>query len=104
MDLSKAFDCVPNDLLLDKLAAYGIDGNLMLYIQFYLLDRKQCVCINNIISEFNRVISRVPQGSIVGPILFSCFINDFYYFINNANVHNFAGGNTLTTLVKMLEP
>ena len=75
----KAFDCVPHDLLLAKLAAYGID-NLILYIHSYLLNRKQCVCFNNILSEFNKVISGVPKGSIVGPILFNCFFNDFYYF------------------------
>ena len=100
MDLSKAFDCVPHDLLLAKIAAYGIDDNLILYIHSYLLNRKQCVCINNILSEFNKVISGVPQGSIVGPILFNCFFNDFYYFIKNANVHNFADDNTLTTFAQ----
>ena len=100
MDLSKAFDCVPHDLLLAKIAAYGIDDNLILYIHSYLLNRKQCVCINNILSEFNKVISGVPQGSVVGPILFNCFFNDFYYFIKNANVHNFADDNTLTTFAQ----
>ena len=100
MDLSKAFDCIPHDLLLAKLAAYGIDDNLILYIHSYLLNRKQCVCINNILSEFNKVISVVPQGYIVGPILFNCFFNDFNYFINNANVHNFTDDNTLTTFAQ----
>ena len=100
MDLSKAFDCVPHDLLLAKLATYGIDDNLILYIHSYLLNRKQCVCINNTLSEFNKVNSGVPQGSIVGPILFNCFFNDFYYFIENAKVHNFADDNTLTTFAQ----
>ena len=53
MGLSKAFDCVPYDLLLGKLADYGIDDNLILYIYSYLWNRKQCVSINNILSEFN---------------------------------------------------
>ena len=105
MDLSKAFDCVPLDLLLAKLAACGVDDNLYFNdfnmitynfsIHFYPLNHKQCVCINNILSEFNKVVSGVPQGSIVGPILFNCFFNDFYYFIKNANGHNFADDNTL---------
>ena len=55
MDLSKAFDCVPHDLLLAKLAAYDIDDNLILHIHSYLLNSKQCVCINNKLSEFNKV-------------------------------------------------
>ena len=100
MDLSKTFDCIPHDLLLPKLAAYGINDNLILSIHPYLLNRKQCVCIDNTLSEFNKVISGVPQGSIVGPILFNCLLNDFYYFIENANVHNFADGNTLTTFAQ----
>ena len=80
--------CVPLDLLLVKLAACGVDDNLYFNdfnmitynfsIHFYPLNRKQCVCINNILSEFNKVVSGVPQGSIVGPILFNCFFNDFY--------------------------
>ena len=100
MDLSKDFDCVPHDLLLAKLAAYGIDHNLILYIHSYLLNRKQCVCTDNILSEFDKVILGVPQASIVGPILFNCFFNDFYYFIKNANVQNFADDNTLTTFAQ----
>ena len=100
MDLSKAFYCVPHDLLLAKLVAYGIDDNLILYVHSYLLNRKQCVCINNTLSEFNKVIFVVPQGSIVGPILFNCFFNDFYYFIKTATVHNFTDDNKLTTFAQ----
>ena len=67
MDLSMAFDYVPHDLLLTKLASYGID-NLILYIHSIV----NSVCINNILREFNKVIS-----GDVGPILFSFFFNDF---------------------------
>ena len=100
MDLLNAFDCVRHDFLLAKQTANSIDDNLILYIHSYLLNRKQCVCINNILSEFNKVISDVPQGSAVGPILFNCFFNDFWYSIENANVHNFADDNTLTTFAQ----
>ena len=96
MDLSKAFDCVPHDLLIAKLEAYGINENLLAYLHSYVSNRKQCVRINNVTSDFETIISGVPQGSIVGPILFNCFFNDFFYFIETASVHNFAGDNTLS--------
>ena len=100
MGFSKAFDCAPHDLLLAKPAAYGINDNFILYIHSYLWNRKQCVCNTNTPSEFNKFISVVTQGSIVGPILFNCFFNDFYYFIKNANVHTFADDNKLTTFAE----
>ena len=70
MDLSKAFDCIPHDLVIAKLAAYGFDKNMICYIYSYLKSRKQCVSVNNIKSTFEEIISGFPQGSIVGPILF----------------------------------
>ena len=96
MDLSKAFDCVPHDLLITKLAAYSVDENLLMYIYSDLSNRKQCVRINNVHSKFQNVISGVPQGSIVGSALFNCFFNDFFYFIDKASVHNFADDNSLS--------
>ena len=68
MDLSKTFDCVPHDLLLAKLAAYGVDESFFCYINSYLLDRKQCVRINNTNSDFLNIILGVPRGSIVAPV------------------------------------
>ena len=107
MDLSKAFDCVPHDLLIGKLEAYGINENLLAYLHSYLSNRKQCVRIN-VTSDFENIISGVPQGSIVGPILFNCFFNDFFYFIEKASVHNFADENpkfeeTIQNLITLLE-
>ena len=104
MDLSKAFDCIPHDLLLVKLAAYGVDENLLCYIySYYLLNRKQCVRINNINSDFLNVVSGVPQGSIVGPILFNCFFCDFFYVIETANAHNFADDNILSAFANNIK-
>ena len=96
MDLPKAFDCVPHDLLIAKLQAYGINENLIAYLHSYVSNRKQCARINNVTSDFETIISGVPQGSIVGPILFNCFFNDFFYFIEKTSIHNFADGKTLS--------
>ena len=96
MDLSKAFDRIPHDLLIAKLSTYGLDKTALKYIYSYLKKRQQCVRINNIYSGFEEIISGVPQGSIVGPILFNDFFNDFFYDIENASVQNFADDNTLS--------
>ena len=100
MDFSKAFDCIPHDLLIAKLLAYKIDDKIVQIFFSYLQNRKQCVKINNISSEFLNIISGVPQGSIAGPILFNVFINDFFFFIKRASVHNFADDNTLSSFAK----
>ncbi len=76
MDLSKAFDCIPHDLLIAKLDAYGFSENALIYIYSYLKGRKQAVKIGNVISELLEILSGIPQGSILGPILFNIFIND----------------------------
>ena len=96
MVLSKASYCVLHDLLTAKLAAYSADENLLMYIYSYLSNRNQCVSINNVHSRFQNIISGVPQGSIVGPTLFNCFFNDFFYFVDKASVHNFADDNSLS--------
>ena len=78
MDLSKAFDCISHDLIIAKLAAYGIERKTLRLIYSYLKGRKQCV--NNTYSDYNEIISGVPQGSILGPILFNLSINLSIYF------------------------
>ena len=89
--------------LLAKLAAYGVDENLLYYIYSYLLNRKQCVPINNTNSDYLNVISGVPQGFMVGPILFNCFFNDFFYVFETANAHSFADDNTLSAFANNLQ-
>ena len=86
----------PHDLLIAKLAAYSVDENLLMYIYSYLSNRKQWVRINNVHSRFQYAISGVPQGSIVGPTLFNCFFNGFFYFSDKVSVHNFADDNSLS--------
>ena len=75
-DFAKAFDTVSHDLILLKLKnQYNIDGNLLKFFVNYLQDRKQWVVLDNCSSEFIDVLSGVPQGSILGPLLFVLLIN-----------------------------
>ena len=101
-DLSKAFDCIPHNLLIAKLSAYGLNSDLLCYIYSYLKDRKQCVQINIKQNEFDTIISSVPQCSIFGPILYNIFFNDFFFFIPKNSVHNFADDNTTYVLTYLL--
>ena len=99
-DMSKAFDCILHDLLIAKLAAYGLSENALMYILSYLSNRKQCVRINDTYSEFENIIMGVPQGSILGPLLFNLSIKDLFFFILIASVHNFADDNTLSAFAQ----
>jgi hypothetical protein len=78
MDLSKAFDCLPHDLLLLKLESYGLSKSALNLSKGFLSNRKQCVKIGQSVNEMLDIYKGIPQRSI--PVLFNVFISDIFLF------------------------
>ena len=95
-DLSKAFDCFNHDMLIAKLNAYEFDLTLLQCIRSYLTERKQRTKVGCSYSSWKEISVGVPQGSILGPLLFNLFLNEIFYFASNSNIANYADDNSIS--------
>ena len=95
MDLSKAYSCLPLDLLIAKLDAYGLDTPSLNLVNNYLRFRKHRKKIDSSYSDWANVTRGIPQISILRPQLFNIFINDIFLFVEKSDICKFADDNTL---------
>lgn len=102
-DLSKAFDTLPHDLIIAKLEAYGLSDKSLELIYDYLTCRKQRCKVGSTYSGWLDMVIGVPQGSVLGPLLFNIFLNDIFLFISESDICNFADDTTLYAIGKTID-
>jgi len=95
LDLKKAFDLVDHDILLNKMSMYHFSESVLTLMQSYLSNRQQCVKVGTQKSSFKTIKAGVPQGSILGPLLFLVYINDMPFFLQKGTLDLYADDSTL---------
>ena len=103
LDYAKAFDKVDLDLLILKLKKYGFGNKLVDWIQSFLSDREQVVVLNGVHSDIAKVLSGVPQGAVLGPLLFILFINDLEQVVTSSTVSFFADDTRVSKQISCYE-
>ena len=94
MDLSKAYDCLPHDLVLAKLEAHVLDTNSLRFLFDYLSCREQRTKMESAYRNWSEVLRGIPKGSILGPLPFNIFINDIFPCTEKSEIFHFADDNT----------
>ena len=87
LDLKKAFDTVDHNILLQKLASYGMSADELQFFKSYLTNRTQCCSVNGKMSPFSNLTYGIPQGSILGPLLFIKYVNDLLIVALTQNIY-----------------
>ena len=95
VDLTKAFDTISHSKLLDKLPRYGIGGNELEWFKDYLLNRSAVVSYDGRLSKSKEIVTGVPQGSTIGPLLFIIFFNDITDVLENSKIIKYADDTVL---------
>ena len=103
MNLFKTFESLNHELSIAKLKYYGLDQHAIKFFIIYLSNCYQCCKINNTLGNQRKIIAGVPQGSILGPLLFSIFLDDIFFYLEDTSLGNCAGGSTLYAYNKKLE-
>ena len=100
LDIKKAFDTVDHKILLQKLACYGINGSSL--IESYLKDRSQCCSVSGQLSSMKSIVCGVPQGSIIGPLLFIIYMNDLHQYVSDIDITMFVDDTSFARAFKSL--